>query len=338
MTIDQLLEKWFAEFNPKQRKVVTARFGLKSGEKATLQEIGNELGVTRERVRQIGDYLLKKLSAPIQKEAETLLRSAESYLASLGGVVKDDEFLAEVADKFLNKESAKNLDRKLAFIFLAAGMPQYQKETDDYHAFWYTDEAAKRKFLDFSKKVHQHFKSSKKEKILSDKSYRKEFPDLESKRELNIAKFFGVNMFGDFGLSEWPEIRPKTIRDKAYLVLKKNAKPMHFEEIANAIGKLHPERKGAHIQTVHNELIKGAEKFVLVGRGIYGLSEQGYEPGTVREVITKLLKKKGPMGADEVVRLVNQQRFLKQNTIMLGLQNKNYFRKLNDGRYSVKEA
>lgn len=77
---------------------------------------------------------------------------------------------------------------------------------------------------------------------------------------------------------------------------------------------------------------------MLVGRGIYGLREHGYEPGTVKEVIAQLLKAKGPLPAEDVVRLVNERRFLKENTILLNLQNRKHFRRLNNGRYHLKEA
>ena len=97
------------------------------------------------------------------------------------------------------------------------------------------------------------------------------------------------------------------------------------------------DRKQPHVQPVHNELIKD-DRFVLVGRGIYALRSRGFEPGTVRQVIAKILKTKGPLPQTDVVRLVNEQRFLKENTVLLSLQNRRHFKRLDDGRYHVKEA
>jgi len=54
-------DEWLAELEPKQREVVVRRFGLHNREPATLEEVGVELGVTRERVRQIQIEALKKL-------------------------------------------------------------------------------------------------------------------------------------------------------------------------------------------------------------------------------------------------------------------------------------
>ena len=84
--IDQFINNLTAEFNSKQRKVVFERFGLKTGVKATLQEIGNDLGVTRERVRQIEEDGLRKLGPKVKKEAVQIVEFAHTYLANAGGV------------------------------------------------------------------------------------------------------------------------------------------------------------------------------------------------------------------------------------------------------------
>src|SRR3989338_10383926 len=85
---------------------------------------------------------------------------------------------------------------------------------------------------------------------------------------------------GLYGLKEWPEINPRGVKDKAYIVLKNKKNPLHFTEIASLVNSS-PSLKGfrpANLQTVHNELIKD-ERFVLVGRGMYALKEWGYQPG-----------------------------------------------------------
>ncbi len=89
--------------------------------------------------------------------------------------------------------------------------------------------------------------------------------------------------------------------------------------------------------TVHNELIKD-NRFVLVGRGMYALREHGFEPGIARDVIKKILATKGPLRVDAVVAEVNKQRFFKANTVVINLQNKDYFERLADGKYKVRES
>ena len=52
---------WLNELNPKQREVLARRFGLLGYEAATLEDVGVEIGLTRERVRQIQVEALKRL-------------------------------------------------------------------------------------------------------------------------------------------------------------------------------------------------------------------------------------------------------------------------------------
>lgn len=62
------LDEWLSKLNDKQREVVERRFGLHGYENATLEQVANELGVTRERVRQIQMDALKRLRAILEKE------------------------------------------------------------------------------------------------------------------------------------------------------------------------------------------------------------------------------------------------------------------------------
>ena len=60
-SVIQHLDKWLDELEEKQREVVVRRFGLRNHPRGTLEEVGLELGVTRERVRQIQMDALRKL-------------------------------------------------------------------------------------------------------------------------------------------------------------------------------------------------------------------------------------------------------------------------------------
>ncbi|MEX1266421.1 MAG: sigma-70 family RNA polymerase sigma factor, partial [Woeseia sp.] len=63
-----LLEQWVAELGDKQRAVVERRFGLHGYRRLTLAQIGRELGVTRERVRQIQLEALRNLRTMLEKQ------------------------------------------------------------------------------------------------------------------------------------------------------------------------------------------------------------------------------------------------------------------------------
>ncbi len=59
--IIMLVEQWLGELEYKQKEVIVRRFGLHGYEAATLEVVGRELGVTRERVRQIQMEALRRL-------------------------------------------------------------------------------------------------------------------------------------------------------------------------------------------------------------------------------------------------------------------------------------
>lgn len=59
---------WLGELNSKQREVLARRFGLLGYEAATLEDVGSEIGLTRERVRQIQVEALKRLRDILSQE------------------------------------------------------------------------------------------------------------------------------------------------------------------------------------------------------------------------------------------------------------------------------
>ncbi|AXF76711.1 RNA polymerase sigma factor RpoS [Erwinia tracheiphila] len=64
----QSIVKWLFELNAKQREVLARRFGLLGYEAATLEDVGSEIGLTRERVRQIQVEGLRRLREILQAQ------------------------------------------------------------------------------------------------------------------------------------------------------------------------------------------------------------------------------------------------------------------------------
>jgi predicted Zn-ribbon and HTH transcriptional regulator len=341
-SITKIITNSLNGLNPRQKEVITARFGLDSNtDGETLAAIGDRLGVTRERVRQIENGAIVLVKANISKNSEAVvaLDKVKKFIVARGGVSGKPE-VARYAATLASGVRENHLD----FLAEASGVFNLHREDDAFNPFYYVTEKDLKTASAFVNGWVGFLKSHK-EKVFVD-TYQVQlasFLKIKSVAQeiaqnyLSISKQIDKNPYGDMGLSEWPEINPATVRDKIYLVLKKKAEPLHFEDIATNINKVGFDDQKALAPTVHNELIKD-DRFVLVGRGMYGLKEHGYEPGTAREVITKVLKTKGPLKATDVVTHVNTQRFFKQNTILINLQNRNFFERMNDGRYRVREA
>ncbi len=89
---------------------------------------------------------------------------------------------------------------------------------------------------------------------------------------MQAVKNIEQNKYGEWGIADWQEIKPKTVNDKIYLILRHEGKPLHFTEIAKKINDVKFDKKQANAATVHNELILD-NRYILISRGTYGLKE-----------------------------------------------------------------
>lgn len=335
-----IIEQVIRALSARQREIVEERFGLRDGQEKTLQELGERNGITRERVRQIEAEGLRLAREHFSDAGgDRLVQVAKEQLVALGGVRKEDDFVEDMRALLKDAVVSKN---QLRFLFRIAGEPMYNSENDHFYGFWALDKAGMKKAETFIEKAIKFF-GGKKEELVFKGQFDPHFKQLAivsnidqaiGMNYLGISKQFSANPYSDFGLSHWEEITPKTARAKAYLILRKHGKPMHFRDISHTINTIGFDKKPVYAQTIHNELIKD-NRFVLVGRGMYGLTEHGFFPGTAKDVIKQVLVDNGPLAQHDVVRLVSSQRFLKENTILLNLQNKKHFKRLDNGTYHV---
>jgi hypothetical protein len=325
---------------PRQREVLVSRFGLEKGKGETLAKIGERLDITRERVRQIENSAIELAKANIAGNAEIagLLQNVKKHIGANGGVIKRGD-----AVTFASTLSPELTGNRLDFLSEASGAFTLYPENDEYHSFYYASEKDLKAAFAFVNSWVKQLRA-RKQKVLSE-SYEAQLASFVKGEAadrkvadtyLGISKHIAANPYGDMGLREWPEINPSTIRDKIYLILKKRGEAVHFEDIARYINEAKFDSHKALVATVHNELIKD-DRFSLVGRGIYGLKEHGYDQGTAREAIANILKKDA-LTAEEVVAKVSEKHFFRENTILINLQNKSFFERLPSGEYRVREA
>ncbi len=331
----QVVKRLLSSLPDRAHEVLVYRYGLgKDTKRMTLDSIGKKYGITRERVRQIENYGI----ANVRKSEEYKLEKAafaeiEELLHSLGGIVVEDDFLGHVSKD-------KSLQNHIHFLLVVGEPFKKQKEDDDFRHRWHVNEEVAKKVESALKNLYANLKtddllpeSEMVNKFLShleDVSERYKNQEIV-RRWLAISKNIGRNSLGDWGKSDSPNISTKGMRDYAFLVIRKHGSPIHFRDVAKQIEKMF--NKKAHVATTHNELIKD-KRFVLVGRGLYALAEWGYTPGIVRDVISEILKKNGPMAKDEIIGKVMKERYVKPNTILVNLQNPKYFVHNKEGKYS----
>lgn len=315
----------------RDREILRRRFGVTGGRIQTLEEIGQDLGITRERVRQIEKAALIRIREQGKHDHE-LNDQLGSTLNDFGGIMSFDTLMDQLA---LSSELGAHVS------FLVRLNPRfYFVDKTDHHthlvldATVYQEKDLKKLSTQLVEIITDLGKPVKFDKIMA----RVDGPHkAEALQQLALSSHSMSELDNYWGLSKWPEVNPKSIRDKIYLVLKKANHPMHFTEIATAIGKLKANPKTVTTQAVHNELIKDS-RFVLIGRGIYALSEWGYKAGTVADIIEEVLKAESPLPKDQIISKVLARRQVKPSTIVLNLQEKPQFERVGKGVYGLKKS
>ena len=319
----------------REREIITRRFGLYD-RRETLEQIGELLGITRERVRQLEKAILSRLKASIKDDKINSINSIEKTiireLTEMGRVAR----VQDLADRMLGKVSDQRERAYVGFIGeLAPNLTVVNKNDNYFHSIGiseYGDEKKIRQEVDqIVLKIKKHGEPLTIEELHNQLSY--EHPNYVQALA-SVSKLL-AHLNGNWGLVKWPTVNPKNIRDKIYVILAKNGKPMHFSEIAKSIKGSSFKRKDVTTQAIHNELIKDP-RFVLIGRGIYALDNWGFSRGTVSDIITDVLQKSpDPLHRDEIVKRVLASRQVKETTILLNLQSKPQFKRVAKATYTL---
>ena len=318
----------------REREIISRRFGL-TGPKETLEQIGESLSITRERVRQLEKAIIIHLQITAEDNNISELPPAEKILvrnlAEMGRVAR----LSALADKVYDKKTTPEERSGIYFIATFAKGLTVIEENDSYYPavgiadFGNADEL-KKKVNELVAVIKKNGKPMTIDELDNVLNY--EHPD-NIRAVASISKLI-ASLNGLYGLTKWPSVNPRNIRDKIFVILESHKKPMHFSEIAKEIRESDFKRKNVTVQAIHNELIKDS-RFVLIGRGIYALSSWGYKKGTISEIITSILQEAGkPLTREEIVRQVLKTRRVKETTILLNLQNKKLFKKIDRNLYT----
>ncbi len=346
----QLLDDLFCVLVEREKEILQRRFQLTlnvSTKKETLETIGRDLRITRERVRQIEREAIQKLRLLREKlDAGSPLQILSDVIGNIlsrhGGVMEEGHLIFHLNQISLCQEES---DKVLHFLlhYLLDKNFEYIKETDtQYHGWKFPLES-----MAFFEIVHEDAHDTVREAgravqltellvSLQKKLEEKNIPNALTEDVLlaflRLSKRLRPNVFEEWGLSHWSQIHPRHMNDKIYIVLKREGAPLHFRDIALRINSANFDKKQAFPATIHNELILD-NKYVLVGKGIYALKEWGYEKGTVADVIADILEGKDPLPREAIIEKVLAKRFVKRTTILLALMNKNRFGKNEKGEY-----
>lgn len=315
----------------RDRQIIARRFGFGLSKRQTLEKIGGDFNITRERVRQIEKAAIIKLRSSENRqilEADAIILE---ILREAGGIA----LVNQIANVLGIPDS--DIPYVVFLSLLVAGAELIDEDDHLRTAVGTLPQFSEKEITVLIKEIttviteisHPTTLAVVKAKLSA------QIPSDSLEQIMLVSKklaFFD----GKWGLVSWPEVNPKSIRDKTYLVLARHGKPLHFSDIATHIRGLGSAKRDVTVQAVHNELIKD-KRFVLIGRGIYALAEWGYTPGTVAEIIAGVLRSQSPLHKDEIVKRVLEKRQVKTTTIILNLQEKAQFQRVAKATYTLKE-
>ncbi len=334
----EVLSELFESVSTREKDILERRYGLTGNSRQTLEEIGQQNKVTRERVRQIENASIKKLrgaqafdsaTAPIRSTVHQLLE-LHGGLMSLAHLL--DELLVIPGNNDQNRASAEFIMSKL----IGDRFGQV-KSSSKIEQAWRLIDFNEDNFYSAVDNLVNIIKTNKQpmsfEGLIS--SVDNSDPSIANAvlAQLKASQFFGQDPYENWGLTKWPSITPKRMNDKIEVILRYHQKPLHFRDIATAINDAGFDHRKAYPATVHNELILH-DQYVLVGRGIYALRDWGYSDGVVADVISNILSEDGPMSKSDIVKRVLEKRLVKECTVSLALMSRKRFTRDEKGRYS----
>ncbi len=334
----------------REEEILRRRHGLHAKAPETLEHIGAQYNVTRERIRQIESGAIAKLRKynDAHHAVHSIVDAVSAVLDQHGGVMREDALLNQLLG---TADDAQASRAATLFImqFLLKDRVKHFQTGEAYYPAWQLTTAPIHLVDETIRNVQTILEAHGRPLAVNDvltqlrqtpfgTEHQYQLTDSAVLSYVGVSTYIAKNPYDEYGLAEWGTIVPRRMSDKIYLVLKKSGKPLHFNDITQLINETKFDHRVAYPPTVHNELILN-DRYVLVGRGIYALKEWGYKPGVVADILKGIMERAPhPLTRDELVAEVLKQRMVKRNTIHLALTNRKKFTKSTNGTYSLVSA
>jgi DNA-binding CsgD family transcriptional regulator len=303
--LDERFDAWFAQLNERQRQVLQWRYGLVDGQELTLEEIGERLSLSRERIRQIATKALRRLQHPVrERPVYAISAHLHHIVVGAGGMMSEVGLCGALAD--FVRISELNLQ---GAVRLLLDVNEKLSKVKEMQAWCLTE---LRTFIPlvgleainiltlalapiFPDELLGRFKQSQLYNEHRDK-LNDQFILACIRANDKIAK----RDDGSLGLESWD----RHWQDDIVLALRRLGQPTHYTAIADAINA--SQQNGQHVtaRAVHIRLMQHPDIFVWIGRkGTYGLKEWGIErAASYVNALTQILQDAGhPLTITEIL-------------------------------------
>ena len=329
---------WLSSLPERDYQTIAWRYGF-DGESLTLDAVGEKLGLTRERVRQIENKAIRQLRRPKYDDLTNSIMAIVGPAFEQSGTIMTDDEITKVAGQFAPAGiSGLGLMRLLG------------ETSNDFTRYnragvWVWGDQSEL-LLDTQSMIMEVLKAAKApigQDTLQDRFQVSDFYRLH-RAELTdtflracLRTHPNVEHRGDglLGLTVWAKHRI----DDIIMAMRQISHPAHYTEITELVNKLLPEDMQAEPHNIHAQMQRYPDIFVRVGQGTYGLAEWGLEPAEFYpDIIERIFRECGhPLSLQQILTRVCEERDCKETTVTMILQFNDRFRAFPGGVYGLTE-
>lgn len=332
--------------NREDKIIISKRYGFFTGERMTLEEIGQEYKLTRERIRQRLFKSIKQLRHPLNPIRPYFINLVESLILKNNGVITDDEadekmFDIIKTDKYdgsciLDLLVDLNWINRFTVSDTLFYLPKYKLDTEliltriinliknSEKSLTLDEILLKQKFENISTNLEcdSGFISSR---VIFQKLLKLN-PKLE---EIGHGQFIAAIRKGR-SVEKWIKLIEE--------VLQKSNRPLHFSEISNIINTSFTLEKYPDIRRIHSILVEYSQFAHTGTKGMYGLTKWGFKKEPTIEIVKECIKTAGyRIHWKQIYEYVSRFKKTSKMNIRSILETSGKFEPIGEGSYNIKE-
>lgn len=317
-TIAEEIDYWLDSLDDRKKMVLKQRLGLLDGKPKSLEDIGQELGLTRERIRQIESKAKNKLndSRNTEKILPHLRQVAIETLHNAGCISTLQEWCESITQIYPPGE----VHLPSVILWIINFIPEIKDILIAKNKVFYKTPLTKRIFSEIQAQIREFWQ----EQRISDRSQLhqvilpllpEETPNPEKVANLLISAQCYEPLPNIFSSSKWNSA------DYAYYVLHCSGKPLHFSNIGDQLVNLIPNWDANDPHRAAQSYVDRHPEIIRCGSGIYGLREWGtMEYSHFREVLLDYLSKQPlPVDAEDIYVELSQSYPVTRATVSMNL-------------------
>lgn len=342
-SLAEIIEQWLSlseRLDDRDRQVIRCRYGLYS-KKLTLKDVGEQLGVTRERVRQIQARSMKILMQPRYiLVVQPILELMFHLLKQAGGLINEKQ----LEEKLNNQYNVGNIEPiDLAhLIFESNNNVKWIQETGAWGLSSLPLSLVPGIQAKFEEILEDKYVPLPRDELISQYKSTQLYLNYQGMVEdnflikcLNIHPKVCFDKDGNCGLSCWENQRLNTIIQ----TMREIGEPVHYTDIAKKTNMELGSVNNTSARNIHAQLQRNTDIFVRVGHGIYGLSEWGlHDDGSIANAAYRVLSDAGrPLHCDIITEQVLETWQVNPRSVLAALQREDRFVNIGQGVYWLRE-